>query len=1224
MRTFKITHRYLYNVISGFVSCLLLVNDVSFALSSCDKAALAPPLALKPPCEITWTKNADGKYTYDVVSYDDADRDWREHGNPAGRAFKNRFALADIGCLMGQMLKLTAAHKIVDPLTILKPLIKKHLARKNGMAEILLEGLDIDGIKPVFENNTITKFMMPVIRDGAPKWKLFFERRKDAAGAVSADETNITMAVEPWSDPVKETIENLHSMKHDIQNVTQGLEWAVVFFQENKCFTEDLKGLYGFLDEIKEFLGSISLLDAHPELLQESFMPMMKEIVQKAHDYYTYGRLKNIFEDAYSRVGVAYKNPDNEKLYVDILTSTFLYINDVLSDCTPDFRDTPKTVEVNAQIRAVVLLSGHIEKVCKFDYSAGNIEIVTDGTALRRALANIMLNASHAIVSHDNRGELNVRAQRTADGKHVEIVLSDTAGGISPELLPHIFDNGVSTKPGSNGQGLAIAKEYIENRCGGTITVASELGKGTTFTVCLPVTGPAGFGRSLPSEITVDKAKTLTRLRAMVAKEALSDEDIGFADRLRVFFLPKQESMKAAGVSLAQWQGTMNKTVRSLIVLIEHLDPARFSRDMDGQMISRYAEIAAKFDNAYFVHRMNHALHPYAALRRVNGVLDKSDPAVAGSADTGRALFENMQALLGMLENYEYYKDPYLARYIVELTLELLSTINAFNETAFRVLEDAGKAHEGLLQRFDLNMRDIRHKITDIDETYREIAMWVSDGLGDSGKMVDIQDIQSRLLGQIFQAQQGGKEIAHEVIYDDRDWTLSFIPLSDIDLIYLIENLVGNSVAAFEGISEPRISMAVSGGSRGNKTFVTIRYEDNGNGMAEDVLAKIRAGEAVTTKGEFGSGRGTRIIFDIIRRAGGTVDVQSGPGQGTVFVFDLPLHIPLHSQIFNLFFEIQMYLEDSLGNFLQRIVSAMPGYATEQPKIKEIIERICAERDAFSMMALKAAIDAGDNDRIRQYAEDAVANRKTVLALFTRLADELDTMSNGKTENMGNKVRVFTAAQVEKFYEDLRKLAECVSPPVDRGIADTLTDTLNYVQKEPLIIALGTSWIQAYERRTDDLKKFEYLQGPELNKLITALKKRFGPGQPVSFVVGEDAALPGLIGDEKEKDGRQNAKVVVMAGKNAVSSREFAGLRNDIENVFLAGIDNHRLTTDSYIRLLEMLDIALKIKFCGLNDFKNDHMKIIPVARNMVVFVPQAEPMDFERLKAVYEVERAA
>ena len=62
------------------------------------------------------------------------------------------------------------------------------------------------------------------------------------------------------------------------------------------------------------------------------------------------------------------------------------------------------------------------------------------------------------------------------------IVCEDTGGGIPPELQPHIFEKGVSSKGTGRGLGLCIIHQLVEQH-GGTIDVMTETGAGTCFTL---------------------------------------------------------------------------------------------------------------------------------------------------------------------------------------------------------------------------------------------------------------------------------------------------------------------------------------------------------------------------------------------------------------------------------------------------------------------------------------------------------------------------------------------------------------------------------------------------------------------------------------------------------------------------------------------------------------------------------------------------------------------
>jgi two-component system sensor histidine kinase HydH len=103
-----------------------------------------------------------------------------------------------------------------------------------------------------------------------------------------------------------------------------------------------------------------------------------------------------------------------------------------------------------------------------------------DANLLKQALLNLFINAQHAM---ENGGELLIRTERS--NSFAVIVVSDTGVGIEPEGLSKVFE-GFSIRPGGRGLGLPIVKKIIDMH-NGTIAVESLSGKGTSFTIKLPL-----------------------------------------------------------------------------------------------------------------------------------------------------------------------------------------------------------------------------------------------------------------------------------------------------------------------------------------------------------------------------------------------------------------------------------------------------------------------------------------------------------------------------------------------------------------------------------------------------------------------------------------------------------------------------------------------------------------------------------------------------------------
>lgn len=110
-------------------------------------------------------------------------------------------------------------------------------------------------------------------------------------------------------------------------------------------------------------------------------------------------------------------------------------------------------------------------------------EIQANRDGLEQVLLNLTINASHAI----ERGGLVRFITRTERGDIV-ITISDNGHGIAPDILDHIFEPFTTTKKEGSGLGLYVSYGIVQNH-GGSITVDSQPGQGTTFTIRLPLSG---------------------------------------------------------------------------------------------------------------------------------------------------------------------------------------------------------------------------------------------------------------------------------------------------------------------------------------------------------------------------------------------------------------------------------------------------------------------------------------------------------------------------------------------------------------------------------------------------------------------------------------------------------------------------------------------------------------------------------------------------------------
>jgi len=112
-----------------------------------------------------------------------------------------------------------------------------------------------------------------------------------------------------------------------------------------------------------------------------------------------------------------------------------------------------------------------------------------DPAQIEQVLLALIMNAIDAM---PRGGNLWIETRLSSDDAEIEIQVRDDGAGIAPDVLPHIFEPFLTTKESGHGVGLGLAiSRGIVERHSGRIEVASELGRGTTFTITLPNQAPA-------------------------------------------------------------------------------------------------------------------------------------------------------------------------------------------------------------------------------------------------------------------------------------------------------------------------------------------------------------------------------------------------------------------------------------------------------------------------------------------------------------------------------------------------------------------------------------------------------------------------------------------------------------------------------------------------------------------------------------------------------------
>lgn len=155
-----------------------------------------------------------------------------------------------------------------------------------------------------------------------------------------------------------------------------------------------------------------------------------------------------------------------------------LTIEPIETNLSDLIRDVLSAAKIPGTVKVSVVVQGELSR------------IVVDPALMRRVLSNLITNAVQAM---PQGGELTIGASRNREA--ISISVQDTGEGITKENLENIFNPFFTTKAKGQGLGLAVCKRIMEAQ-GGKITVKSEVGRGSTFTVETPTSEKQEVGRT--------------------------------------------------------------------------------------------------------------------------------------------------------------------------------------------------------------------------------------------------------------------------------------------------------------------------------------------------------------------------------------------------------------------------------------------------------------------------------------------------------------------------------------------------------------------------------------------------------------------------------------------------------------------------------------------------------------------------------------------------------
>ena len=345
---------------------------------------------------------------------------------------------------------------------------------------IPLNELDASVQKTLFFAGVITLLLVTFL--------MYFTRRQirrplteiiKASEAVAVGDRRVRLETPPnqlrdlrmVSEAFNKMLDNLQSASDELENWSQQLEYKV----QKK--SEEISEIQNELINIERIasLGKLSSSVAH-------------EINNPLSGVLTYTKLvhkhlrKMDLEDDEKKSMLRYLNIiENEtKRCGDIVKGLLDFSRSDKVDFKPS--------HVHRLLKETYMLIEHQMKIenilFQTDFSATKDLILCNGNQVKQAGIAIVMNAAEAILEN---GIILIKT-RNPDDAHIIIEITDNGAGIAPEDIPHIFEPFFSTKDKASGigLGLAIVHGIVQNH-NGKIQVDSELGKGTTISIQLPL-----------------------------------------------------------------------------------------------------------------------------------------------------------------------------------------------------------------------------------------------------------------------------------------------------------------------------------------------------------------------------------------------------------------------------------------------------------------------------------------------------------------------------------------------------------------------------------------------------------------------------------------------------------------------------------------------------------------------------------------------------------------
>lgn len=559
--------------------------------------------------------------------------------------------------------------------------------------------------------------------------------------------------------------------------------------------------------------------------------------------------------------------------------------------------------------------------------------IMADRDKLEKMILNLQFNALKFTPAG---GRVDLRGEK--DGDHLMLTVKDTGMGISEKNLPNLFsrfwqaDDSSRRKYQGVGIGLALVKELTELQ-GGIVSVASELGKGTTFTVRLPYT--AATPEQVAQFNTAAQAAAAAALDG-VAGTTVSNEEwlTGLYRRAEMF-----PGVASAQDSVRRVENVRNGNLPKVLVADDEPDMLRF---LKSQLVAHYQvleavdgqqaiEKAAQFiPDIILLDMMMPEKDGLQACKEIRQrTTTQSIPIIlltaradeetklkalsAGASDFLPKPFSTTELhvrIKNLVESHHYQRKLAKQNTVLENTIEQLKeTETQLVQT--EKLASLGRMSAGIIHEINnpLNFATtglftLRNKAKLIapeqQEEYREILRDVEEGINRVKTIVsDLRSFSHYENDQIEQLEVAelvtgslrflSHEIKDPIKVEGKFAENQTIWANKNKMINVIVNLVQNALDALrrKDHAGQAPTIHIEGRVENGRSLLSVR--DNGEGIEAANLDKIFDPFFTTKDVGEGMGLGLSICYRIVQEYEGQIRVRSERGKYCEFTLDFPL-----------------------------------------------------------------------------------------------------------------------------------------------------------------------------------------------------------------------------------------------------------------------------------------------------------------------------------------------